>query len=117
MVARKGSVFQRIEDQGGVSCIPQVRIRFNIGFVVPDKTAPERIGVEERTEQKKKYDDESGLLWKRRKIQGRHLKIKTGQERERGNMEAATGFEPVIRALQARALPLGYAATTVSAFH
>ncbi len=25
-------------------------------------------------------------------------------------MEAATGFEPVIRALQARALPLGYAA-------
>ena len=27
-------------------------------------------------------------------------------------MEAATGFEPVIRALQARALPLGYAAQT-----
>ena len=26
-------------------------------------------------------------------------------------MEAATGFEPVIRALQARALPLGYAAS------
>ncbi len=28
----------------------------------------------------------------------------------KGMVEAATGFEPVIRALQARALPLGYAA-------
>ena len=26
------------------------------------------------------------------------------------NLEAATGFEPVIRVLQTRALPLGYAA-------
>jgi hypothetical protein len=30
----------------------------------------------------------------------------------RRKLEAATGFEPVIRALQARALPLGYAAAT-----
>ncbi len=29
------------------------------------------------------------------------------------SVEAATGFEPVIRALQARALPLGYAATAL----
>ena len=28
-------------------------------------------------------------------------------------LEAATGFEPVIRALQARALPLGYAASGI----
>jgi hypothetical protein len=29
-------------------------------------------------------------------------------------MEAATGFEPVIRVLQTRALPLGYAAVALS---
>jgi hypothetical protein len=36
-----------------------------------------------------------------------HFALPRGRERV---LEAATGFEPVIRALQARALPLGYAA-------
>jgi hypothetical protein len=33
----------------------------------------------------------------------------------RQNMEAATGFEPVVKVLQTLALPLGYAANSVKA--
>ncbi len=44
------------------------------------------------------------------------LRLPIPPSRHTYNVEAAPGFEPGIKVLQTRALPLGYAATTIQLF-